>query len=55
MVYTPRLEWYLECLVVPLLYRTSAIIAVSLSVMLTWSEVGVLELDDYIIGQGDII
>jgi len=38
-VFTPSIEWYTRCLVVPLMYKVMAVVAMCMSVMLTWSEV----------------
>ena len=34
------MEWYWQCLLLPLLYKTGAVLACAMSAMLTWSEVG---------------
>ncbi len=39
-VYSPWMEWYWQCLLLPLLYKTGAVLACAMSAMLTWSEVG---------------
>jgi len=36
---TPSIEWYTRCLVVPLMYKVVAVVAMLMSIMLTWSEV----------------
>ncbi len=38
-VYSPWMEWYWQCLLLPLLYKTGALLACGMSDMLTWSEV----------------
>jgi len=35
----PSIEWYTRCLVVPLMYKVVAVVAMLMSIMLTWSEV----------------
>ena len=39
-MYSPWMEWYWQCLLLPLLYKTGAVLACGMSAMLTWSEVG---------------
>jgi hypothetical protein len=39
-VYSPWMEWYWQCLLLPLLYKTGALLACAMSAMLTSSEVG---------------
>eukprot|EP00092_Neocalanus_flemingeri_P024015 GFUD01026049.1.p1 GENE.GFUD01026049.1~~GFUD01026049.1.p1 ORF type:complete len:729 (+),score=180.52 GFUD01026049.1:1867-4053(+) len=36
---TPSIEWYTRCLVVPMMYKVMAVVAIVMSIMLTWSEV----------------
>jgi len=36
---TPTTEWYTRCLVVPMMYKVAGVVALVMSVMLTWSEV----------------
>jgi len=36
---TPTTEWYTRCLVVPMMYKVAGVVALIMSVMLTWSEV----------------
>jgi len=36
---TPTTEWYTRCMVVPMMYKVMAVVALIMSVMLTWSEV----------------
>lgn len=39
LLMNPTSEWYLRCLLKPLLYKVLACIALAMSVLLTWSEV----------------
>lgn len=39
LVYSPVVEWYSQCLLLPLLYKVAALVACIMSAMLTWSEV----------------
>merc|ERR1719228_1927292 len=36
---TPSIEWHIRCLVMPLMYKVLAVVAMCMSIMLTWSEV----------------
>merc|ERR1719228_1734069 len=36
---TPSIEWHIRCLVMPMMYKVLAVVAMCMSIMLTWSEV----------------
>jgi len=38
LVYTPQAEWYLRCIVQPLLFKIVSVVAVVMSVFVIWSE-----------------
>jgi len=38
-IVTPTTEWYTRCLVVPIMFKVAAVVAMIMSIMLTWSEV----------------
>ena len=36
---SPRMEWYIRCLLVPWLYKAASLVSIIMSIMVTWSEV----------------
>ena len=39
LLYSPTVEWYCHCLLLPFLFKMAAMVACVMSAMLTWSEV----------------